>query len=312
MAKLPKPEDYGISPRVGFLSPHRPLTVFKDPYYEPWDVIIADLSTLISSNRLEDEVKKLPLLTTDKLTDEPDYRRAYVVLAFLVHAYVWSPEEPNENVPPQITEPFLQVCEYLRMETVLSYAGLCSWNWQIRNGGGMDLEHMETIASFTGTQGEAAFYHVPVLVEFEGGHLVHLLLDAVRAAADDSRGVVVKALNETTKSIIRMGEQLPKMYSVLDANFFYHVLRPFLAGGKGMEEKGLPRGMVFTKSDGSETERKLVGGSAAMSSLFPFLDYALGVIHSNDSVFQVGLRCYESRSKTSGTDRSAGNASVYA
>lgn len=174
------------------------------------------------------------------------------------------------------------------MQPVVSYAGLGNWNWLIRNGGGMELDNLNTIASFTGTRGEAAFYHVGVLVEYYGGHLVHLLTDAIRAASVDDRTTVIQALNETSEAIVRMGNQFAKQHGVLDPKLFYHEHRPFMAGGKGMEEKGLPRGMVFQKSDGSEEAYKLVGGSASQSPLFPFLDYALGVHHvENADFFQV-------------------------
>lgn len=129
-----------------------------------------------------------------------------------------------------------------------------------------------------------------MLVEYEGGHLIHILLDAIRAAACDESATVLRSLVETTESIVRMGTHLPKFHSVLDAKMFYHEHRPFMAGGKGMEEKGLPHGMVFQKSDGSEEPRQCVGGSAIQSSLFPFLDHVLGVKHIDSSTFMVSTR----------------------
>jgi indoleamine 2,3-dioxygenase len=173
------------------------------------------------------------------------------------------------------------------MEPVVSYAGLCIWNWKFRNGETFELDNMDPVASFTGTKGEAVFYHVPVLVEYEGGRLLHILVDAIGAAANGGRDTVIEGLNETTRSIIRMGDQMSKVYANIDANYFYHKHRPFMAGGKGMEEKGLPRGMVFQKIDGSEVACKLVGGSAAQSSLFPFLDLVLGVEHGDNALFMV-------------------------
>ena len=286
MITVPNPSDYGISQKFGFLSPYPPAKSFKDPYYQPWDSIIPALSSLIKSGQLNKTIQQLPLLSTKKLYDEAEWRRAYVILAFLAHAAVWqNTGAPSENIPPQIAEPFLNICQHLGMEPVVSYAGLCSWNWQIRNGGGMELENLDTIASFTGTRGEAAFYHVPVLVEYHGGHLIHLLIDAIRAASAGERTTVLQAIKETSEAIVRMGDQLPKFHSTLDAKLFYHQHRPFMAGGKGMEEKGLPRGMVFQKSDGSEVAHKLVGGSASQSSLFPFLDYVLGVHHVENAEF---------------------------
>lgn len=290
-APFPDPEDYGVSPKYGFLSPDAPATAFKDPYYQPWDDLIARLSTLISGGELEKAVGALPLLNTSKLRIDVEHRRAYVLLAFLIHGYVWCRSPPNRRVPPQLAEPFLEVCATLGMEPVLSYAGLCSWNWCILNDGGMTLENMQTLANFTGTRGEAAFYHVPVLIEAEGGHLVHLLLDAMKEAQQGRPQVVVDALNETKASLVRMGAHLSKFYGTLEPHFFYHQLRPFLAGGNGMEEKGLPNGMILQRSDGSEKALKLVGGSAAQSSLFPFLDLALGVKHEDRTVFDVGQIC---------------------
>lgn len=179
------------------------------------------------------------------------------------------------------------------MQPVISYAGLCTWNWSLINpDDGWAVDNMSTLASFTGTKGEAAFYHIPVLTEYEGGHLIHLLLDALRAASSTApnwQGSVIAALNSATSAFERMSSQMAKLYPRLDPSFFYHEHRPFMAGGNGMEEKGLPRGMVFQKSDGTETEKKLVGGSAVQSPLFPFLDYVLGVGH-RDEVFTV-RRC---------------------
>src|SRR3546814_19862982 len=59
----------------------------------------------------------------------------------------------------------------------------------------------------------------------------------------------------------------------------YHELRPFFSGGKGMEDKGLPRGVVFRRVDGSERSAKCVGGSAGQSCLFQALDCVRGVRH---------------------------------
>ena len=60
-----------------------------------------------------------------------------------------------------------------------------------------------------------------------------------------------------------------------------------------MEEKGMPDGVIFHRADGSKVAAKCVGGSAAQSSLFPFIDAALGVRHQPlgkdeaETVFQV-------------------------
>ena len=284
------PEVYGVSRILGFLSPNRPLRSLPDTYYAPWDDLSPRLPDLLKNQQLEQAIADLPTLDTARLQSDLELQRAYTNLAFLVHGYVWSRSSPCMAIPPQLSDPFLQVCAKLGMRPVVSYAGLCIWNWQSPDVAAVpELNSMEMIASFTGTRGEAAFYHVPVLVEYVGGHLVGTLLDAMHAIESGTANigaVVLAALQDASKTIEQMGKELAKLYPVLDADFFYHELRPFIGGGKGMEDKGLPRGIVFVKSNGEEVEARFAGGSAAQSSLFPFLDHALGVQHE-DAMFGV-------------------------
>ena len=287
LPSLPNPLTYGISAKHGFLSPYAPRPAFTNTYFKPWDDINKDLAILIKSNQIQHAVKQLPLLDISSLDGDLDYRRAYVVLGFITHAYIWSTQPPNARVPSQLSEPFLAVCKHLGLEPVLSYAGLCTWNWKLRSGDDFDLANMETLASFTGMPGEDAFYLVPVLVENEGGALMDLLVHAVEAASKGDNEVVQQALETTAQTIIRLGKQLSKLYGTLEADFFFHKLRPFLAGGKGMEDKGLPDGVVFERVDGSEMACKFAGGSAVQSSLFPFLDRVLGITHADMTVYNV-------------------------
>ena len=296
-------EDYGLSRTLGFLSDTPPLTSFSDNNFSSCDDLVRHLPHLIASKTLRNEVRKLPELDVQSLATDAGRHRAYVVLAFLVHGYVWMdlPHDVDAEaalVPHQLAEPFLAICETLGVEPVLSYAGLCLWNWTPHGGSEsyqgrcFQLENLASLGSFTGTPGEDAFYHVPVLIEAEGGPLVSLLLETTQAAEDGRVQAVIEVLQRTAETIVRMRGHLPKLYQALDGSFFYHDLRPYLSGGKGMEAKGLPRGFVFEKDDGSHQEVKCVGGSAAQSSLFQFLDLVLGVNHSgsgnaSESLFEV-------------------------
>lgn len=301
MFQLPDLDAFDISPTLGFLSNHPPRPSFSNPHFAQLDEVAASLPALIATGSLRQRLDSLPYLDPIHLSSEGDHRRAYVVLGFLIHAYVWGgPKEnvPLGTIPPQLAEPFLAVCEKLGTEPVLSYAGLCLWNWASKDGaapspgGFFELDDLQPMGSFTGGRGEAAFHHVPVLIEAEGGPLVPLLLEAVAATGHGDSDQVIKALIRSTAIIERMKQHLPKLYTTLDAGMFYHELRPFLSGGKGMEDKGLPRGFVFQRRDGSEQEVHCIGGSAAQSSLFQFLDIVLGVQHepmgrNSDTLFHV-------------------------
>jgi indoleamine 2,3-dioxygenase len=300
---IPHLQDYGVSETRGFLSDEHPLTTFTDSYFTPWDNLISHLSTSISAGSVRKQIHNLPLLDISKLSTEPEYRRAYVVLGFLTHAYVWSAgsdESPAGEtiVPPQLAEPFLQACEVLGLRPVVSYAGLCLWNWKVNSSPSEEdnaisafynLDQLSSLASFTGSPGEDAFYHIPVLIEAEGGPLISLLLNAITASSRGDTTSVIATLQTSEATIARMMQHLPKMYARLDADEFYNQMRPFMAGGKGKLPRG---GMVFLRSDRSEYVAECIGGSAAQSSLFQFLDLVLGTEHkvaagSKETLFQV-------------------------
>ena len=317
---FPCVSDYHVSPTYGFLPDDQPLKSLP-PYYLPWDNLAKHLSTSIAGKTLRSEVAELPLLSAAHLSTWEQLHRAFVVLGFLVHAWVWcdGSDRPEPNVPPQLAAPYLEVCERLGMQPTLSYAGLCLWNWQTKEpavtncvmeqgdhqADGVDsnttnclsnLDDLECLVSFTGTRDEAVFYLVPVMVEAEGGRLVRLLLEAMKEATQDGdQEVIFNAIEETQQTLPRMSALMELLHKQCDPKVFYQQVRPFFPGAKGMEEKGMPDGVVFHPSHGSEVCAKCVGGSAAQSSYFQFIDSALGVKHrpvgtdKGDTVFQVRL-----------------------
>ena len=297
---IPSISDYRVSPELGFLPSAPPLRCLPSSYRN-WDSLASKISVLISSKTLRSRVKKLAVISTNHLENQEQLRRAFVVLGFLIHAYVWcdGSDHPEPNVPPQLGEPYLDVCHRLGMQPTLSYAGLCLWNWEVNGHHSDDAEkqvngaekiapeHLKRIddlnclVSFTMTRDEAVFYLVPVMVEAEGGKLVGLLLDAMGEAGQaGSSEKIVEVLQQTKETLSKMGSLIKLLHEQCDSKIFYQEVRPFFPGGKGMEEKGMPDGVVFHRSDGTHVSAKCVGGSAAQSSYFQFIDSALGVKHN--------------------------------
>jgi indoleamine 2,3-dioxygenase len=93
---IPSLHDYGISVRYGFLPDELPLEVLPDPYYRKWESLVANLQALILSRRLRQVVSQLPVLSTGNLRSLPEWRRAYVLLAFTTHGYIWGGDKPEE------------------------------------------------------------------------------------------------------------------------------------------------------------------------------------------------------------------------
>ena len=91
-----KLEDFAVSPQNGFLPTNPPVTRLSDEYYGPWEIIAANLPTLIKIGGIRESVNELPVLTTDKLLSEEEWRRAYSVLGFMTHAYIWGGQHPKD------------------------------------------------------------------------------------------------------------------------------------------------------------------------------------------------------------------------
>lgn len=88
---------YGDSlSQYGFLSPHPPLRVLPDPRYSTWESIAANLPTLIRTGRIRNAIDKCPLESAQGLRDEGEWRRAFVLLTYMSHAYIWGDAPPAE------------------------------------------------------------------------------------------------------------------------------------------------------------------------------------------------------------------------
>ncbi|OJJ44356.1 hypothetical protein ASPZODRAFT_153814 [Penicilliopsis zonata CBS 506.65] len=279
---IPVLADYGISPDHGFLPSELPLVALPDPYYAKWEAIVSNLQALLLSKRIRSTVDRLPVLSTSYLYNENEWRRAYVVLTFILHGYVWGGDRPEEVIPPQITTPLLQVCEHLEVPPVATYASVCLWNYKpiFPDEPADTLENLASINTFTGSLDEHWFYLVSVAIESRGAPSIPLMLQAIAAARAGNSEVVTKCLQALAEVIDDVCDLFQRVYENCDPHVFYHRIRPYLAGSKNMADAGLPNGLLYDDGTGKKTEyRQYGGGSNAQSSLIQFFDIVLGVDH---------------------------------
>ncbi len=93
---IPLLKDYGISPQTGFLPAELPLQCLPHPVYERLERIINNFQSLLLSKRLQTIIDKLPVIPCSHLDTEPEWRRAYSILTFMAHGYIWGGEKPCE------------------------------------------------------------------------------------------------------------------------------------------------------------------------------------------------------------------------
>lgn len=283
VAQIPRLDDYDVSVENGFLPTQPPLDVLPDAYYQPWEDIVKNLQGLVLSKRLRGVVDKLPVLSTDRLQDAQQWRRAYSILGFITHAYIWGGNKPAERIPAPITIPFLETCEELELPPVATYAGLVLWNWKplFESERTDTLSNLDMLHTFTGSMDEKWFYLVSVAIEARGAPLIPMMLHAISAARRGNREVVLNCLRNFAERVDELGVLLTKMYDNCDPHVFYNRIRPYLAGSKNMADAGLPNGVVFDNGGPINKQRyvQFSGGSNAQSSIIQFFDLVLNVEH---------------------------------
>jgi len=288
----------------GFLPAAPPLKKLPHPYYAPWETLIADLPSLLTNQTFRTQVDALSILSTHLLLTPPEHRRAYLILCFLAHGYIWGGTEASKVLPPQLTVPLLSVSSTLSLPPVATYAALNLWNWspiQIRPACNLDittpgyfnldlnldLESIQILHTFTATADEAWFYAVSIAMEALGAKLISPSLEALAAASRGDYHSATSGLWTLAQGIAELALLVERMDERCDPTVFYTRIRPFLAGSRNMECAGLsPCGVFYDEGNGKGEWRALRGGSNGQSSLIQFLDVVLGVMHTTAGFHQ--------------------------
>ena len=162
----------------------------------------------------------------------------------------------------------------------MTYAAACLWNFHCSGDDFSNIDSLKTLVSFTGTESESWFILISVAIEAKAAGLIHAMMGALDAVKTRDFDVISHALEDLCAYIQSAGIVLERLYEKCEPMAFYHHIRPFLAGAKGMEDAGLPRGVFYDEGEGRGEWRQLRGGSNGQSSLLQFFDVILGVDHS--------------------------------
>ncbi|KAJ3064137.1 hypothetical protein HK102_008277, partial [Quaeritorhiza haematococci] len=244
-AQVPRLEDYGIHPQHGFLAVDPPPLKRLPSYYEPWESLLDNLQALLLADRLRESVRKLPILDTSKLRTQRQWERAYVVLSFLGHSYVWgNTVDISDRVPATIAKPWVTVSARLGLKPVVSYSAVELFNYKLLDPHGpYDLSNLALLHTFTGSMDEAWFFLVSLAIEAAGGRALPALLDAMRAVTRDDLEDLRRHLQEVAGILPELTKILVRMYEKNDPHVFYHRVRPYVAGWENSLH--LPDGLLY-------------------------------------------------------------------
>ena len=279
------PSDYDVSEQWGFLpNPIQKPNLQRLPLaFEPWELL---LDKAVGLNNFRDEAEKLPLLSTDDLTDESHWRRAYVVLTMLATTYIWMGKETNvkQSLPKQLAVPWVKASEKVGVRPIVTYSAVVLFNFNVISTTGdpkQDLEDkkIEIVHTFTDTDDEKWFYMGSLLVEIEAISGLRMFPRAFQAIANGDNQSLSTCLDEIRDSLQNMVKALQRTKErksdgshKCKPEVFYNQVRISFNGTKS---KHFSHGLEY---EGVEEQPGAYGGaSAGQSSVMAAFDEFFGI-----------------------------------
>ncbi|XP_028445484.1 indoleamine 2,3-dioxygenase 2-like isoform X1 [Perca flavescens] len=273
-------DQFCISEELGFLL-KEPLTNLPD-YYRVWLDLANNLTHLIESHTLRDQVHEMPVLSPDLLSDHRELRLAHLVLGFISMGYVWQEGQhaPAQILPKALALPYWQVSGRLGLPAILTYADSVLANWKLKDPtGDMEIGNMDLIVSFPGGESCTGFFLVSLLVEMAGSSGITGALEVMHAMKTSDLSGIKKGLVKVTQSLEKMKETFKLMHNHVDPTVFHGTLRIFVSGWR--DNPMLPNGLLY---EGVSNEPILLsGGSAAQSSTIQCFDALLSIQHEDET-----------------------------
>ncbi len=201
---------YNVDPDTGFLPSQDPLSRLPYARYHVWEDLANDIPKLLGARlgQARGPLKKMPVISTSKLTSEPELRRAHLLLCLLAHSYVWGGSEPIDVIPEGISKPLTEVSEKLGIPPVISHTSICLVNWRrLDKEADICMENLSTLNNFFDGRDESWFY------------LIHCEIEAVGASAIVPVMLAIDAIqryNENTDSEEEDGDSAAAISAIED------------------------------------------------------------------------------------------------
>lgn len=266
---------YKISAKRGFLPSLDPVLALPKAF-DPWEDIGARLPELIRDKRLRQEVTQLPLIPVSELKREGEWWRAFSLLAFVSHSYVWCEgKEGVTNILPQVLAvPWCQVAAHLDMPPVITHACITLYNWRkIDPKAEISRSNITTLFSFTGSEDEEWFCVNTILAEKAGADVIYEIPSILKNCGDRNNDALIRNFSQIENSIKAMLESMYCMRSKCNPEVFFNQVFGYLAGWEGDDG-----GMVYEGV--SHAPAQHAGGNPSQSSTLATLDTLLGITHT--------------------------------
>ena len=112
--------------------------------------VALELPKLLLTNQIRptiNKIKNLDLHLNDHSLEEQEL--LFAQLSFIAHAYVWGDLKPVQNLPHNISAPWVKLSKKFKRPPVLSYASYCLHNWyKINETKDVSLDNVALINNF--------------------------------------------------------------------------------------------------------------------------------------------------------------------
>ena len=205
-----------------------------------------------------------------------------VHLSFISHAYIWGGLKPEKLLPEVLAGPWVKVAKALGRPPILSYASYCLDNWfKINTEENISLDNVALITNFLGGVDEDWFVTIHVCIEDAASEAIIAAQEIAEMTKENSEDEILQKLKLISKSLNKVNKIFSRMPEKCDPYIYYHRVRPFIFGTK--DNPDLKNGLIY-KGEFKDKPQFYRGETGAQSSIMPFLDGALGIYHTKDSL----------------------------
>mmetsp|Transcript_8977 Transcript_8977/g.16570 ORF Transcript_8977/g.16570 Transcript_8977/m.16570 type:complete len:392 (+) Transcript_8977:119-1294(+) len=263
------------------------------PAFDGWERLVDELPRLNLTGGLPGAVEALPLIDYEEVLngDCALQKRAFVVLAMLIHSYIhghefpwqdspqmegvpfrpWPSASPPHVVPVQLAKPFAFVCEKLGLPMIMTSTASDLWNWKRVDGKRTlsNVKDMLPISRMTLEPAETYFHLIPGAMSHAAGRqgIVFDLFDIDKTIEAND---LVRAGN-ILDCLSGLFREFTEIFSTI------HQLVPVESF---LRYRLLLQGHEIEFDLGDKREKvSCVGVSAGQTSMIVLFDIALGIDH---------------------------------
>jgi len=273
---------YNISATRGFLPLTDPIASLPSSF-QAWEAVAAHLPDLIRAKTVRKEVECLPAFPIDDLSSEAEWWRAFCLLTFVSHSYVWCEGDGGaaRSLPEVLAIPWCTVARHLDMPPVVTHPCAVLHNWRrIDENEELSRDNLKCLFSFTSSADEEWFYVDIVLAEFAAARYIRQIPAILKNCSDQNNSDLVENLCEVEQAIKAVQDSIYHMRDRCNPVVFYTEVLAFHSGWFNSDV--LPEGLLYKGV--SDTPLQYCGGNAGQSSILATLDTLLGIEHSKYAI----------------------------